>query len=108
MKTSIWITTSFEGYHCWPTAPEDVLFLRSLHRHVFHVRVQWATTSDRQLEFFQCKRLVNTYLREQYDGRLLGSLSCEAIATDLLTHLKAEMVSVSEDNENGAVVCLNL
>ena len=29
------VRTTFEGFHCWPSAPNEVAFLRNVHRHLF-------------------------------------------------------------------------
>ena len=30
MRISIIVTTRFEGFHCWPAAPDEVAFLRNV------------------------------------------------------------------------------
>jgi len=110
MKRYIWISTSFEGFHKWKDAPDDVGFLRDLHRHVFHVRLDIEVKhDDRELEFFQVKRQLERYLRTYYHEKVdIGS--CEMIAERIVMWADTKYpgrdisVSVSEDNENGAIV----
>jgi hypothetical protein len=91
------------GYHCWPDAPEEVSFLRSLHRHLFFVELEFITTEDRQLEFFIMKRKVTQFLQATWHEKDLGSTSCEVMAHALSDFFEATIVRVFEDNENGGV-----
>ena len=105
IKKMIIINTSFEAAHCWPDCPfEEVEFLMTVHRHIFHVQVQVITSEDRQIEFIMFKRKVNKYIQKKYEGKDLGSMSCEAIAEDLLKKFNASYVQVFEDGENGGAV----
>ncbi len=104
MKTSIWVSHLFEGFHRWDKAPEDVAFLRNTHRHLFDVKVGMSVGhDDREIEFFQLQREVATYCKTHFE-RDMGELSCEMIAKQLLTEFDASFVEVSEDGENGAIV----
>lgn len=111
MKTKIFIRTSFEACHRWKDAPPAVSFLRNYHRHVFHVKVEFAVShADRQLEFFMVRRAVDSYLKRTFAGRSFDH-SCEHIAQELVSYLyladhtsSVLSVEVNEDNENGAVV----
>jgi len=107
MRTTIWVTTTFEAYHRWPEAPASVGFLQNFHRHIFHVRVEFLVTKDRQLEFFLTKWAVTAYLNETFAGRYMQS-SCEVIAGQIFAYCKelghVVSVTVSEDGENGATV----
>ena len=109
IKTEIYITTNFTGFHCWPAAPEEVSFLRDLHRHVFHVKVAVRVThDDRDVEFFKLKKDADAVIK------LLAveletacrQMSCEMmagfIARSLMSGYNVSSVEVSEDGENGA------
>ena len=111
---SIWITDRFTRLHHWPDAPADVGFLRHPHRHVFVIRV-WIKVehNDRDVEFFQAKRILRSICAEWDDPYLefeAVRASCEDIAEDILTKMRARYystcykVEVSEDGENGAEV----
>jgi flagellar biosynthesis component FlhA len=104
MKTYVWITTSFEGWHHWENAPDTVPYLRDNHRHIFHVKL-WKEVQeqDREIEFITFKHNVESYIEQKYEGHSFH-YSCEMIATDLLNHFQASIVEVSEDGENGARV----
>ena len=114
----IWVTFRKEGVHCYPAAATDpalatgdeydVSFLASPHRHIFHFRVSISVWhSDRDVEFIQFKR----WLESLYVG--LGSTlelnykSCEMIADDLYKEIATKypnrdvQIEVSEDGENG-------
>lgn len=104
MKTIVWITTQFEGIHSWLDAPKEVSFLRSYHRHIFHVKLAVKVTHlNRDVEFVLLKRRVDQYLQETFVGKGLD-LSCEQMAEQLFNEFGAEWVEVSEDGENGARV----
>lgn len=117
MNNCIWVTLQKEGVHCYPAAKDDpalatgdwddVSFLASPHRHIFHIKV-WIEVfhNDRDIEFIQFKR----WLQRLYDVDEVLRLdfkSCEMIADDLASQIQDRYrnrivrISVSEDNENG-------
>jgi hypothetical protein len=103
----IWITFQKEGIHKYPDAPKGVEFLRHPHRHIFHFRVELEVMhDDRDVEFILFKReLENLYSN---DILQLDYKSCEMMADDLASYIQLNypdrdlIISVSEDNENGA------
>ena len=109
-KKYIYVTEQFEAYHRWKDAPDEVKFLRSMHRHIFKVKVTievWH--EDREIEFIMFKWKLRNFLRENYEMKEdIGS--CEMIAENILNWLEKEypgryiQVEVSEDGENGAIV----
>jgi len=107
MKKSIWVTFQKEGIHCYPNAPAGVEFLKHPHRHIFHFRVEIEVFhDDRDIEFILFKRELEALYSE---GVLeLDYKSCEMIADELAefileTYSNRELIiTVSEDNENGA------
>lgn len=108
MTVTIFITTAFVGFHRWSGAPRSVDYLRSRHRHVFHVRAETRVThNDRDIEFIQFKDQVDAVIAEaQADGDKLNieTWSCEEWASYLLAKLELSKCEVSEDGENGATV----
>lgn len=111
MAKTFWavIKTQFEGIHCYPNAPDSVAFLRSPHRHLFHVTVkieQFHTSRD--LEYLQFLQ----WLREAWTKRIhwKDDASCEHMALVLGEMIQREFpgreleVCVQEDGENGALV----
>lgn len=108
IKTLIVVKSQFEGIHSWDNCPhEDVKFLRWPHRHIFHVTMKVEVShDDRELEFIRVKRKLNQFLKS-FDTDL-GSTSCEMLAKQIgmffVPIFPVEMVSVFEDNENGAEV----
>jgi len=118
-KKWIWVTFQKEGVHCYPQAGtdpslatgdwDDVSFLASPHRHIFHFRVQIEVThDDRDIEFIQFKRWLE---RLYSQGTLeLDYKSCEMMAEDLATEIMNKypnrnmVLDVSEDGENGAKI----
>ena len=114
----IWITFDREGIHRYPAAltdpalntgdKYDVSFLAHPHRHKFFFRVEIDVFhDDRDIEFIQFKR----WCEQLFDvGTLqLNHKSCEMIADDLAAAInnrypgRCIIVSVAEDNENGAI-----
>lgn len=114
----IQVRTSFEGVHQWLNAPDEVAFLRNLHRHVFNVEVCCEVFhSDRELEFFMVRQTIDTWMRSTYpsyhnhmpDLKMLGTYSCEQIASDIQAVLfqkykRKFSVVVREDYENAGGV----
>ena len=118
---SIWVTFRKEGIHCYPAAATDprlntageydVSFLANPHRHIFHFRVSIAVQhNDRDIEFIQFKR----WLESLYSGSgavlELDFKSCEMMADDLYMQIVARYpgreitIEVSEDGENGCSI----
>lgn len=103
-RTEIIISDSFEAFHNWPDAPEEVLFLRSLHRHIFTVRVGIPVSHHhRQREFFIEKRKLAEVLLPFVGSE--SQTSCEMFAESIMGSIDgARWVEVFEDGENGARV----
>lgn len=116
LERRVWCTTRFEGKHRYRTAPKSQNHLRSLHRHVFHVRVEvFVEDGDRDVEFLNLKddvgtaiHQIKTDLGKSYSS--VGDASCEHLAKLIAEYLLDESdydlfkVEVSEDGENGATV----
>ena len=114
IKQYIEIDTLFEALHHWPDCPyEDVRFLKYPHRHLIYIKVKILTTSDRQIEFFKFKMLVDDTIDKLYGNKRikdLGSRSMEVIGRELLSELQKAgyntpiQVSVSEDNQVRSII----
>lgn len=109
LETSVYCTTRFEEYHCWPDAPEAVSHLRNLHRHLFHVKVEVSVDhDDRDVEFQLLKRQVEQSIERIKDDLEDNHWSCEAFAAQLFDRVNGDfacrLVEVTEDGENGAIV----
>ena len=117
----IWVTFRKEGIHCYPAAATDpklntageydVSFLASPHRHIFHFRV-WIDVwhNDRDIEFIQFKRWLESLYSGNNTVLALDWKSCEMIADDLYTQIagrypeRAVWIEVAEDGENGCLI----
>lgn len=118
MQTTVFCKTKFEGIHRYPSAPDEVAYLRQPHRHMFGVQVDIDVYgTDRELEFIMLKHKVDNWIRKHLNE--LGvwemeTLSCEQVAMYLIAYLQTmycdEMqkrqiiVTIDEDGENGATV----
>lgn len=110
MRIRIWVTEQFVAYHKWENAPEEVSYLRNLHRHLFKVRVELDVYGmDREIEFHTLKSVVRDYCRRNFEEQVVGS--CENIASLIKMWIeniygsdRRVKVEVSEDGENGAIV----
>ena len=119
---TIFVRFQKEGIHKYPAAATDpalatgdeydVSFLATLHRHIFHFEVTIEVFhNDRDIEFIQFKR----WLENQYSQNILALdyKSCEMMADDLYEVIATRypdrniIISVSEDNENGAAIVYN-
>lgn len=108
-KSSIVIKARFDGMHCWENAFEEVGFLRQLHRHEFHVRIEMGVTNiDRELEFIKVKRDLQKELLCKMPRTPKDS--CEKMAIDIANYLfnkygeRSLKVEVLEDGENGGII----
>ena len=124
-QRQIWVTFRKEGIHCYPAAATDpklntageydVSFLASPHRHIFHFRV-WIDVfhNDRDIEFIQFKRWLESLYSGANTVLALDWKSCEMIADDLYIQIagrypgRAVQIEVSEDGENGCSISYNL
>ena len=120
-ERKIWITFRREGIHCYPAAATDprlntageydVSFLASPHRHIFHFRV-WIDVfhNDRDIEFIQFKRWLESLYNGSNTVLALDWKSCEMIADDLYIQIagrypdRAVWIEVAEDGENGCLI----
>lgn len=102
-KMHVFCRTSFEGFHRWPDAPDEVAFLRDRHRHIFHVEA-WkpVTHESRDIEFILLKREVDHIIKSKLLGGSVSFWSCESWAMFLADALGLSKCIVSEDGENGA------
>lgn len=118
MKKYVIVKTQFAALHRWATIPEDhpSWYLKNYHRHVFHIELRFEVTdNDRQIEFFDKKEKVESYLYKEYpikftrsnDLPKLVNISCEMLAEQLLLEFKPDgcvWVRVLEDGDMGAIV----
>jgi len=104
MKTWIIVTTDKVGFHKYDNAPDNVKFLRDLHRHKFHIKLGIEVKHDnRELEFFTVLEELERYISNAKIG------SCEMLARYIYDYFKDLykrdcFVEVWEDGENGARV----
>ena len=123
-ERKIWVTFRKEGIHKYPAAATDpalctageydVSFLASPHRHIFHFRV-WIDVfhNDRDIEFIQFKRWLESLYNGANTVLELDWKSCEMIADDLYTQIaarypgRAVWIDVAEDGENGCLIKYN-
>jgi hypothetical protein len=105
IRKYIQVNLQVEGLHKWGDCNlEDVIYLRNLHRHIFHIKViKQVTHNNRDIEIIMFKNQILFYLKGKYKGNF-GNMSCEDIAEDILKEFDCHIVEVLEDNENGAIV----
>jgi hypothetical protein len=107
MKTVVYATFQFEGFHFWKDAPDAVGFLRARHRHMFHVRIERVVGhNNRDVEFIMMKHEAEMAVRVLKEIPDHESWSCERWAAEFLQLMNLSRCEVSEDGENGAVVSL--
>ena len=108
----IYVTTDFYATHCYPDAPEEVAFLRNVHRHKFFVTCKIQVFhNDRDLEFIMVKDRLYNFITCDLLKRSEISVSCESICEHIFTWAKEiygndrkVFVRVSEDGENGSEI----
>lgn len=101
------VLCQFEHQHCWLNAPDEVAFLRNLHRHMFGVVVCLEVfKNDREIEFY----IFKNWLQEQIDRMDKPKThSCEMFCDDIAKIINSRYpkrkieVEVNEDYMEGAV-----
>jgi len=112
IRTYVQIKFVVEGWHAWKDAPIEVDSLKPRHRHLFVIRAKIPVShDDRQLEFFLVKNFLQEALLKRFPKGEFRSFSCEFLAKFVLEDImvnygikKDITVSVSEDDENSAIV----
>ena len=107
----IWaiIQFQFDGFHKWIDAPEEIKFLRNIHRHVFHCKIyiKENVNIDRDIEFISLKNELKGNIHIFHNDK---KNSCEDIGKNINRWLKHKYperktkVYVYEDNENGCCI----
>lgn len=116
----MWVYWTFriEGFHSY-SGTEG--YLANRHRHLFYFNVRARVKElDREIEFIEAQTKCVHYLSTMFVNQIerhgcdFDGSSCEDIANYLIKYLRHEFgerdyhVSVSEDNENGAIVEYNV
>ena len=108
IQMSIWVTGRFEGYHQYPDAPDDVSYLKSLHRHIFNWKAEIFVNpkKDRELEFHQVQGIISGGI--PFNINFTNTGSCESIANAISDIIWKHVgrydhtITVDEDGECGA------
>lgn len=109
----VFIKNQFEGFHKWVNAPEEVAYLRDLHRHIFKIKTTIQVEfADRDVEFIMAQHRIGEIIKswDTVDKTERDLWSCETMAIKILEKLhelypgREMSCEVSEDGENGAVV----
>lgn len=112
-KAFIIVRGQYEFCHRYADAPQEVLYLRNLHRHMFNYEVELEVFhDDRELEFIMVKHDIEEYLTRRHES-WSEKTSCEQMAQSIGLWLQSKhgfdrelTISVFEDNENGAKVIM--
>lgn len=112
LRREIFVRTRFIWFHCRLEAPEEVNFLRDMHRHEFHVELLVSVNhNERDIEFTLVKLWLDRYIAENFTGKKTA-MSCETMAEMIWEEavrvywVEFATCQVSEDGENGANVYL--
>lgn len=105
-QTFVYITDTVEFLHQYKDAPDEVAYLRNLHRHLAHYKVAIEVFhTDREIEFIMLKHQLYQFTHNT-DHDL--NCSCEQFAESLLEWAQFYygknrdiIIEVSEDGENG-------
>ena len=108
---TIWVSFTKEGIHCYPAAATDPKLATGDWDDVFHFKV-WIEVfhDDRDIEFIQFKRWLESLYNANDAVLRLDFKSCEMIADDLYLQISSRypgrkmVINVSEDNENGCEI----
>ena len=99
--------TTLDFLHCYKNAPEQVSYLRNMHRHLLHIEITLQVYEvDREIEFYMLKDYVDDKLCMHTFNE---NASCEEVAayimkciTDKYGENRFRQVKVQEDNNGYA------
>lgn len=103
---TIWVNFTDARFHRWPQATGKREYLRSLHRHLFHIKVSTTVQhDDREIEFHDLLEMAKV----EFVKMDVKDMSCEAMARALgkiLAHRYGRdfIIDIAEDGECGATV----
>ena len=112
LKTSLVVSLTVDGYHCWPDAPEWYSEFKNRHRHLFKV-ICWLPQEDsnkpdrRQMELWDLRHTIDIGIATKYGFPAeFGNRSCEGIADEILClgGFDFSKVFVGEETDFGAEV----
>lgn len=105
MKRYVVTHNRIEGTHYWKDAPQLVGYLKNEHRHIFHIRCEFAVKGlDREIEVILQQNKIRNYVKDKYgDPALFGGMSCEMISEEILKYFpECRSCEVLEDGFGGA------
>jgi len=110
VKRFIYVKTDYPMLHQYKKAPDEVSFLKYLHRHIFKFKICIEVgEQDRDIEFFIFKNYIDVLIVDM-DETLGDGRSCEQMSNFLYKKITNEYpkreirIDVSEDGENGSYV----
>lgn len=109
MRTELVISFTIDGYHSWPTAPDEFSEFRNIHRHLFKIVCnKMMPESDvpdrRQTELWALRSDTIAHINYLFGNPAnFKNMSCEGIA-DYIIGLGFCKVSVCEEENMGAIV----
>lgn len=110
MKIFVKTYNEIPGVHFWKDAPAYLYFLSRPHRHIFHIITTFSVShEDREVEIIETQKGIEDFIRsafgEYQTGEIdFGNMSCEMIATMIVTEFGAYKCEVLEDGKGGAIV----
>lgn len=110
MPATIEVKTSVNALHNWPNATKGRSYLAAPHRHKFNISAEARVEhNERDIEFHDFQDMLHVAIYKFCTYSVVnsfGSMSCESIATAILTELPDAVfrVSVFEDEDCGAHV----
>ena len=105
MKRQVITANQIEGFHNWPDAPSEFIYLAARHRHMFHVRCWWEIShNNREIEINNAQQIIERDLNIAFGKPCeFQGMSCEDICEHLLSsYPQIEKVEVTEDGYGGA------
>ena len=107
MKLYVITYNVIEGIHYWQDARPPVEYLQNPHRHNFIIECKFQVKhDDRELEIIIQQNKINNFFKDKFGTpAMFGSMSCEMIAKEILSHFyDCVSCKVLEDGFGGAEV----
>tara|TARA_R110000787_G_scaffold70091_1_gene155795 strand:- start:5558 stop:5935 length:378 start_codon:yes stop_codon:yes gene_type:complete len=109
MKKTVIVQFEIEGFHHYPNAPKEVIFLAHNHRHTFKIKCGYEVSDmNREKEIFIQINIVKKHLIDTFGTPCyFNAMSCEMIAHDIMKEFKQDNMiwcEVWEEETGGAKV----